>query len=1179
MKLEPHKIAGGYRRVGIVVLILGVLFALCPQPGFAQLDEGAITGVVQDTTGAVIPNAEVTLTEVNTNLVLKTKTNKSGIYVFSPVRIGDYEVSAKASGFSVTVQKNLHLEIQARLNVVLTLKPSTVSTTVTVNSAPPLLQTQSGSVGQVLSSRNINHIPLSGRNSMYAAQLAAGVVPSLGSRGSGTGDFSANGQRPEQNNYILDGIDNNTAVPDFLNGSSYVVNPPPDALAELNIQTGNYSAEFGHSAGAVVNESVKSGTNQFHGDLWEYFRNAGLAATDWNAPKKPPFRDNQFGATLGGPILRNKLFFFGFTQANRVEFGQTYTRTVPTAKMRQGDFSELLNPAINGSGVPVTLYEPGSAGTVPLSCNNQPNVMCQSQIDSVAQKLLNMYPKPNANNGNLYDNYVTNVTNTQNSLQWGARVDWNVSSKNQTFIRYIHSNAPSTHPSPLGPVLDGGGYGSDGNIINRADNFAFSETHIFSPSFVNQVRFGYNYGDFAFHQFTYSQTNIAASLGLGGIPSGGVLGGGLPLVSIGGISGFGPPGYYPNRKSENIYEIMDDATKTIGNHSIKFGVLFQSNRFTFLSPPNGRGTYNFGGFFTSTPGKSYTGFGVADFLADYMSSASVPQFHALDYSHWNRAAYIEDDWRTSSKLTLNLGVRYNYFQPVKEVAGQFANFYLTPLGPGSGKATLTYTDAQRNAKLSPQFISELTSDNIPINYTSNPALVKSQVVILAPRFGFAYSPDDKTVFRGGFGMFYGGFEDTGGPETLQNYPFQFTANFPRGSTCVPGNCATDGITLENGFKQVLSAGLLNDFGHLSFNGSQPRVKPTYTESYNLAMQQSLMSNLVATLAYVGNVSRHLVAQINNNSPEALVDPRLNTNAVKPFPTLGNAGTNYYEGISSYNALQAKLQKRYANGLDFLATYTWSHTLNDAPQPLGGSGFGYRNTNLIGIRHDYTNAAGDVSQRLTFNGYYRLPFGKGRRFLHHGEVVNALFGGWADDLEFTAQTGFPFSVGTDLGGAGPNGAGSNAILVADPFAAGGSPQPSNASIACPSQVQTKTHWYNPCAFANPPLAFPEAEVAGSPVSTRQIVGLAALPYLGSPGNQIHGPGFERINTSLFKSIKTFRSEYAEVRVDIFNVLNTPSYASPSFNGIGSAAGKITGPRTFQNFTPDARFFQLSVKYVF
>src|ERR1700733_2627007 len=358
-------------------VVVGLCCALCSvRETWAQQDQGAITGVVQDKSGASIPDAQITLKNIENGLVLSAKTDSSGIYNFSPIRIGHYTISATAPGFRVTTQENVQLSLQERLNVVIILEPGVVTETVTVSSAPPLLQTQQGSVGQVISTRTINDTPLNGRNWVYIAQLTAGTNLSVGSRGGGSGDFEANGQQPEQNNFILDGVDNNVNSVDFLNGASFVVRPPPDALAEFKVETSNYSAELGHSAGAVINASIKSGTNQIHGDLWEYFRNNVLDAKDWDALSVPKYRENQFGATLGVPILRNRLFFFGDAEANRIIFGQTSTLTVPTPLMRQGNFSELLSTNLTGAAQPTLLYQPNSGGTASLTCNGQQNVFC-----------------------------------------------------------------------------------------------------------------------------------------------------------------------------------------------------------------------------------------------------------------------------------------------------------------------------------------------------------------------------------------------------------------------------------------------------------------------------------------------------------------------------------------------------------------------------------------------------------------------------------------------------------------------------------------------------------------------------------------------------------------------------------------------------------------------------------
>src|SRR5579872_4417268 len=314
----------------------------------AQTNQGTITGTVTDTQGAIIPNAQVLLTQTGTGFVLKQATNHSGIYVFSPVPIGEYSLRVTASGFATVQQNGLNLSVNQTLTSNITLQPGNVSQTVTVQGgAAQLMQTEEASTGQVMSSRVINDTPLALRNYVFIAQLAAGVTEAQGSRGQGRGDFNANGLRAEQNNFILDGVDNNSNQVDFLNGASYVVKPPPDALAEFKVQTGDYDAEFGHSAGAVVNAAIKSGTNQIHGDVWEYIRNndLGVARDYFNrAPQKQPaYHQNQFGGTLGGPFLKNKLFWFADIEALRVVSPTNGTYTVPTALMRQGNFSELLN--------------------------------------------------------------------------------------------------------------------------------------------------------------------------------------------------------------------------------------------------------------------------------------------------------------------------------------------------------------------------------------------------------------------------------------------------------------------------------------------------------------------------------------------------------------------------------------------------------------------------------------------------------------------------------------------------------------------------------------------------------------------------------------------------------------------------------------------------------------------
>ena len=1160
-------------QVNLHLLWLLVLLLVVSLPAIAQMDQGTITGVVQDKDGAVIPGASVTLTSTDTGLLLHTKTNRSGIYVFTPVTIGNYKIEAASTGFSTTVQENLRLDVQQRLNVVLALKPGQVSDTVTVTTAPPALQTQEASVGQVMTTETINDTPLNGRNWVFIAQLAAGVTPSTGSPAGGNGDFSANGQRVEQNDFILDGFDDNNGSYNFSGGTSYAVQPPPDALAEFKVQTADFSAEFGHSAGAVVNASIKSGTNDIHGDVWEYFRNNALNARNWNSTTIPDYKENQFGATLGAPILRNKLFYFGYAEANRITYANTSLSSVPTDLMKQGNFSELLNPALTSTGVATKLYVPGSNGSTLLYCGIQQNVICPGNVNQLAKSIMALYPEPNTNGSNTYNNFTNNNPFTQDTWQWGSRIDWNPTPKDQAFARFTYSNEVAKYSPTLGLPLDGGSAPNDGSLQVFNESMSLSETHIFTPSLVNEFRYGFNYLEYLSLQVD-SNVNVSAALGLGGIPySPGQ--GGLPHTTLTGLSLFGSPNAEPNTNYADNFQIMDNVSKNFGKHSLRLGVFFQSMRDR-ITNSNPRGAYTYSGRFTSLPGTANTGFGAADFLSDLMDSATVSTVNIFHDARWYRAAYAEDTWKAARTLTLTLGLRYDFYQPSKEINGRQASFYPTgPLLPGSGQATMTYVQSQQaNLGLAPAFLTYMTQNNVAIQYTNNPSLTNAQKLNFAPRLGVAWNFYPNTVIRAGYGIFYGGLEPNGPENFLANYPFQFSSSFSSPS-CTPGSCLSDGLTLETGFQQEINQGFNNFLSQPVFYGVDPNTKTPYSENYNLTVEQAITPKISFSLAYVGSETRHLQIPALPNSAAALIKPGLAVKTVQPFPTLGAVTVNSYVGYADYNSLQARLEQTYSNGLRFLSTYTWAHTLDDATDDWTtyGPDTGYRAYNLIGIKNDYSNSPQDIRQRVTFNGYYQLPYGHGKKYLNQGALLNSVVGGWAANLQFTAQTGPPITVATNLGSSGPNGGTAEAIKIRDPFAPGGTPDPSNPTITCATKTKTIQHWYNPCAFANPPIA-------SFPTATTQITGLAALPYLG--GRRLSGPpapGLSRVNLSMFKSFSTFREQHLEVRADCFNLLNTPSYGRPTTSTDATTGGLITAPQTIQTLAPDARFFQLSAKYSF
>jgi len=515
----------------------------------------------------------------------------------------------------------------------------------------------------------------------------------------------------------------------------------------------------------------------------------------------------------------------------------------------------------------------------------------------------------------------------------------------------------------------------------------------------------------------------------------------------------------------------------------------------------------------------------------------------------------------------------------------------------------------------------MASQHIDIQYTNaNPhSLVSVQHYNFAPRIGISYQLSPKTVVRSGYGLFYGSIEAPGGAELETNYPFAYQVvlynNYlGNGGPCFPSyeggysnaasQCPSTGTaespqtvaalggistlpypaTLETGMSLYLQNGGIGSFANAStISMSDSNIKTTYTEAYNLAVERELTKNIVASVGYVGNVGKHTYASTNPLGALAVTssnDPNKNqgTNA---FPNLSfsASGDQQWIGESMYNSLQAKIQQRYSNGLDFLASYTWSHSEDDATNPGIGGGPASRNTNLIPLRDEMTNSNYDTRHRFTFNGMYDLPFGKGRRYANQGGLLDYLVGGWQVSATWTAQTGIPFTVGTGGGTfVGANGFSQlNAIRVGDPFKGGGTVPAANIDMAgqtCPASVHNRTNWYNPCAFIDP------APGGNIPVGQYLTDLASAIQYSGSKSNQIHGPGWERVNMSGFKNFNTLHGQYVQLRADAFNLFNTPSLGNPGTTNLSSTtAGRITNSQTFQNYTPDARFFQLAAKYVF
>ena len=573
-----------------------------------------------------------------------------------------------------------------------------------------------------------------------------------------------------------------------------------------------------------------------------------------------------------------------------------------------------------------------------------------------------------------------------------------------------------------------------------------------------------------------------------------------------------------------------------------------------------------------------------------MNSAAVSNVFTSDDVRFNRAGYIQDDWKATQRLTVNYGMRYDYSTPYLERHDNQAAFVPTSAFTSGGTATGLYLipQSKSNVAIPAKFLQLLSEDHITLQYTPNRYLVNPQKSNFAPRVGFAFKATEKAVIHGGYGIFFGGLESTGYyPNFGENFPFEFDSSYSSISSCVAGgSCPTDGYTLESGLPQKIVTP-----SQPTLRGGEANVRTPYSEQYNVTVEYGISNSMVGSIGYVGAVARHLQFFPNPNGQTALTpsgfsgytDPNGDKeNPFQPFPHFNGFSYTAYDGASNYNSLQGKLEKRLSHGLSFLTTYTYAHSLDDADTPLGTTNDeGTRSVNILGLRADYGSSGFDVKHRFTINGNYVLPVGKGRQYMNDTGLFDYLIGGWSTSFVFRAETGQPISIGTN-GLTSPGGATVNAIRIGDPFSTGGTANSTNPGVACPTKVRTVQNWYNPCAFANPKadnIGYTTAKYSDGSLIPNSVSGQSAYAYVGDNRGQTRGPGYERVDASLFKSFPTYREQYLQFRADIFNALNTPAYGNPSTTNISSNGGKITGSRTFQSNTPDSRFFQFALKYTF
>ncbi|HTZ90698.1 MAG TPA: TonB-dependent receptor [Alloacidobacterium sp.] len=1134
------------------------LFCVCAAESFGQIDTASIEGRVSDTSGASIVGAAVEVTNVETNYTYHATSNRDGEWSISPVHIGIYRVTVSASGFQKSVVNPVTLDVQQRQRVDVALQPGSVTSTVEVTGAASLLETDTVERSHLIDSQTMVTLPLNGRNPVQLAQLTVGVTTSEpGARDSNGYGFSANGSRSLQNNFLLDGIDNNSNLPDLLNEANYVIMPSVDALSEFRVETNSYSAEFGRATGAVVNATVKSGTNKFHGVVYEFLRNQDFDAENYFDTTQPSYHQNQFGATLGGPILRDKLFFFIDYEGLRLSQGQTYTAVVPTAAQRAGDMSsqlDLTSPtgALDCNGRPTYAGELFDTTQTQVSSSSPTgycgvpfgyaadgvtpsNVIPAAKLDPLGLTLAALFPAPNASG--LGYNYLSNPNLSKDRNQGDVRVDQVFSSSDSAFYRFSMGRQPATIPSPFPGLADGGGFFT-GIENNNAYSVAISETHIFSPSLVNEARLGFNRLHTSRFQFNYN-SDVSAQVGFPGVPFvSGTNNGGLPQLTFNDMATIGSPTYLPSNEIQNTYSFSDTVTFVRGNHSIKVGGSFRPEEFTILQPAASRGSMYFTTQFTDNPGDEGTGgSGFATMLTGQPNGGTINNINNIDYRRKVYAAFVQDSWRALPKLTVSMGLRYEFFSAITERHNAQSNF--------NSITGVLDIPTSSNVSLTPTLAAEL-----PVNHTASNSLIPAPSLDFGPRVGLAYQFSPRWVFRSAFGIFFNGDENGpySNPSPGFNPPYFNTENFVAPcslSSYNPdaGSCAISGLSqLSQGFP----ANSLVDPNTPSLF-SESKLSTPYVDQWHASLQYELGEKTIVEAAYVGSKGTKLYTNSNLNQAAPSADPSAPTAPRRPFPYVDSyVAWLQSNGFSNYNALQLRFQHRFSSGLSALINYTYSHALGDSSNANLGS---QNNDSWRWSKHpewEYGNLDFDNRHRMVASSWWDLPIGREQRFASNvNPVVDAVIGHWQLAGIVTLSSGTWYTV-TDANANFANSDGQQRPDVVPGQKASGRP-------CLPGT------YFNTCAFQDP-----------------------AEGSFGNVGlNTLRGPGVENIDASILKTIPVGESRRFEIRGEFYNVFNHANFLFAAPGPQNSNNATVLGSSSFGYVTAanDPRLVQIGLKFYY
>jgi Carboxypeptidase regulatory-like domain len=1151
-------------------------FLALTSAALGQLTTADIVGTVTDQTGAVVPNAAVTLLNLGTNEKRSTQSNTSGDYNFTLLPVGHYSITVKAAGFEESITKDLSVEAGDRARNDVRLQLGSESSVVEVTASTPLLQADSATVSSTVTAKAVQDLPLNGRNFVQLVALVPGANEGQGNglssggrpddRRTNAAGLSVNGQDESLNNWVIDGVDDNERIIGTIG-----IKPNVEGIQEITVQTNSYAAEAGRTAGGVINVVTRSGTNQFHGSIYEYFRNDIFDARNFfqNTGNKPELRQNQYGVSIGGPIWRNRTFFYFDWEGFRQVSGQTFTGTVPT-------LSEWDDINSQNGGTPQALLSSSNGTLTPTGGY----LIAPSVVNGINPLMLNylkLFPAPT--NSGLANNFTISPNKTQNYNTYDARVDHKFNDHNLFFGRYSYNNVITFSPPQFGTVngveISGGRFNFDGPATNGAQQYAFGFTHIFSPTLlldlraaftrINNLSLPLNYGlnvDQDVIGFPASMTSFSPYANS------------LTPVSIGPFGDIGDGAYVPLQDIDNTFQYNGTVSWTKGNHNFKFGASLIRRQARNVQSASAVGAYQFN-LPSDTIANPNNDPAIqlqqqSNQLASALVGAFVSQTRNFnitppDYRSWEPSGFAQDSWKVTSKLTLLLGVRYDVFTPFTEAHNHISNFdYLQ---------ALTSTAATVDTALKVAGVNGVSSTvNIPTNYDN-----------VAPRIGFAYSARPSTVIRGGYGLsfFPGNYTSNG---DLKNPPFtsiytpacqstlavqietqqnKFAGQNPDCATIgAPGSLSsTEAIPAPSITPQPVPP--LNTITGLSFVAEATNFKSALIQQFNLQVEQQVGANVI-TIGYVGNIGQHLPESISNINQPAPFNPLNNpTNTLQnrplfnQLPNLGNISYLATEGISNYSGLQLAFQRRFTKGLAFDANYTWAKAMSDIVgfSEQGDQGWATANPNEI-RQIEYGKSEDDIQNRFALSVNYELQYGK-----EFTGIKKAFLSGWQTNMIAIWQTGKPFTVvNSGIGADSPEGLGFNNRAT---------PQNNNGGGA----------------GADRPDQIAQAETSSKPLSRFFNTAAFAPQPLGTVGNtqrnSLFGPNFRHVDLSLFKIFPIKEQTNVQFRVEAFNISNTPNFFMANTNSTTnvqfgtSAFGTIS--ETDPNYVPRQYQFVLKVQF--